>query len=227
MNTETIVISLGGSIIVPENIDLGFLKDFKSLIESQVERGKKFVIITGGGKIARNYTSAVSTVSNPSLDNLDWLGIAATRLNSELVRIMFGDLASSEIIMDPDAIPKTDKPIMLGGGWKPGNSSDLAAIHCAISIGSKRVINLSNIDYVYDKDPHKYAEATKIENISWTDFRKLLPTTWDPGLNAPFDPVASEMAEKEGIEVDILNGRDITNLDKCLNGEKFIGTVIK
>lgn len=227
MNTETIVISLGGSIIVPENIDLGFLKDFKSLIESQVERGKKFVIITGGGKIARNYTSAVSTVSNPSLDNLDWLGIAATRLNSELVRIMFGDLASSEIIMDPDAIPKTNKPIMLGGGWKPGNSSDLAAIHCAISIGSKRVINLSNIDYVYDKDPHKYAEATKIENISWTDFRKLLPTTWDPGLNAPFDPVASEMAEKEGIEVDILNGRDITNLDKCLNGEKFIGTVIK
>ena len=46
MENETIIISLGGSLIVPDNIDIDFLKDFKKLILSQVEKGKKFVIIT-------------------------------------------------------------------------------------------------------------------------------------------------------------------------------------
>lgn len=227
MKNETIIISLGGSLIVPDEIGVSFLKEFKSLIESQVANGKKFVIITGGGKICRHYNDAVEKITTPTKDDLDWLGIAATRLNSELVRISFGDLAFDKIIMDPDMIPDTDKSIMLGAGWKPGNSSDLAAIHCAISVGAKKVINLSNIDYVYDKDPKKYPDAVKIEQVSWKDFRKILPKNWEPGLNVPFDPVAAKEAEFMGIEVIVLNGKNISNLEKCLNGEKFIGTEIK
>src|SRR3989338_7210874 len=147
---ETIIISLGGSLIVPDEIDVEFLKSFKNLILSQVSKGKKFVIITGGGKVCRRYNDAVKKITTPSKNDLDWLGIATTRLNSELIRISFSDLAFDKIIMDPDLIPETDKPILLGAGWKPGNSSDMASIHAAISVGAKKVINLSNIDYVYD-----------------------------------------------------------------------------
>jgi len=223
---ETIVISLGGSLIVPEEIDVSFLKDFKKLILEQVLKGKKFVIIAGGGKLCRNYNDAAEKITTMSKEDLDWLGIATTRLNAELVRISFGDMAFDKIIMDPDMVPNTDKSIILGAGWRPGNSSDLAAVHCAISIGAKKIINLSNTDYVYDSDPKKNPNAKKIEEISWAEYRKLIPKEWNPGLNSPFDPIASELAEKEGMEVIIMNGKPIENFAKCLNGEKFLGTVI-
>jgi uridylate kinase len=55
----------------------------------------------------------------------------------------------------------------------------------------------------------------------------LLPKEWDPGLNAPFDPIAAEKAESLGLEVTILNGQKIENFRDYLDGRKFDGTVIK
>ena len=222
-----IVISLGGSLIVPNDIDFAFLIKFTEAIRAYVEKGYKFVIITGGGHTARNYIDATKKIITPSDDALDWIGIAATRMNAELVRVSFEDNAYGSIIMDPDNIPNTDKHIMIGAGWKPGNSSDLAAVHTAKSIGARKVINLSNIDYVYDKDPHKFGDAVKIEESTWTDFRSLLPTKWNPGLNAPFDPMAAKEASELGLEVVIMNGKNIDNLKDYLDGKEFQGTVIK
>ena len=223
---ETIVISLGGSHIIPDQIEIGFLKDFKEIILEQVRFGKKFIIITGGGKVSRRYTDASKEITTPANADLDWVGIAATRLNAELVRTMFGNVAFGTIIMNPEIIPDMSKSIVVGGGWKPGNSSDMPAISLAKNTGAKKIINLSNIDHVYDSDPKLNPDAKKIEKISWADYRKLIPAEWVPGLNSPFDPTASKMAEAEGIEVIIMNGKPIDNLKKCLNGESFQGTVI-
>ncbi|MFZ2072620.1 MAG: UMP kinase [Minisyncoccia bacterium] len=226
MEKETIIISLGGSLIVPDNVDVSFLKDFKLLILSNIEKRKKFVIITGGGKVCRRYQEALKEISKPSHEELDWLGIYATRFNAEFVRLVFGDLTNSEIIINPTLSVGFDKSIMIGAGWKPGCSTDFDAILLAKNIGAKKVINISNIDYVYDSDPKVNPNAKKIENISWAEYRLIIPKEWNPGLNSPFDPVASKMAEEEGIEVIIMNGKPIDNLAKCLNGEKFLGTVI-
>lgn len=226
-DTKHIIISLGGSLIVPDGVDTNFIKSFTETIKSFTEKGFKFVIITGGGKVAREYIDASKMITTPMNDDLDWIGIASTRLNAELLRVSFGGLAHDKIIMDPDAVPQTDKPILLGAGWKPGNSSDLAAIHCAQSVGAKVVMNLSNIDYAYDKDPNKYEDAKKIEQSSWADFRAILPKEWEPGLSSPFDPIAAEKAESLGLEVVIMNGKDLVNLDHYLNGEPFKGSVIK
>ena len=68
----------------------------------------------------------------------------------------------------------------------------------AKTVGARKIINLSNTDYVYNSDPKINPNAKKIEKISWTEYRKLIPKEWNPGLNSPFDPIASEMAEKEG-----------------------------
>ncbi len=224
--TETIVISLGGSLIVPDNIDVDFLKEFKTLILSQVAVGKKFVIITGGGKICRKYQDAFRQVSTPSSDDLDWLGIYSTRLNAEFIRILFGDLAEKIIILDPTLSIKFDKSIIVGGGWKPGWSTDYDAVLLGKQLGAKKIINLSNTDYVYDADPKINPGAKKIEQISWAEYRKLIPVEWSPGLNTPFDPLASKMAEEMGMEVVIMNGKPLANLAHYLNGEKFLGTVI-
>lgn len=226
-NKEHIVISLGGSLIVPDQIDIAFLKDFVGVIREYVKMGFRFIIITGGGRASRNYTLASKEISNPSNEDLDWIGIEATRLNAEFVRVGFGDVACPQIIFDPAVIPETDKPIILGGGWKPGNSSDLAAVVCAETVGAKKIINLSNIDYVYTSDPRYNPDAVKIEKSSWADFRTLLPKEWDPGLNSPFDPIAAQKAEELSLEVVIMNGKNIENLSRYLNGESFIGTVIQ
>ena len=223
---ETIIISLGGSLIVPDNVDVSFLKDFKALILSQINKDKKFIIITGGGKVCRRYQDALKEISNPSHDDLDWLGIYATQFNAEFLRLNFESFTNSEIITDPTAKVEFNKPIVIGAGWKPGCSTDLDAIILAKNVGAKKVINISNIDYVYDSDPKVNPNAKKIENISWAEYRSIIPKEWNPGLNSPFDPIASKMAEEEGIEVIIMNGKLIDNLAKCLNGEKFLGTII-
>jgi len=226
MEKETIVISLGGSLIVPDNVDVSFLKDFKDLILLNIKKGKRFIIITGGGKVCRRYQEAFKEISESSDNNLDWLGIYSTRFNAEFLRLNFEDFASSEIITDPTLPVNFNKPIIIGGGWKPGCSTDFDAILLAKNVGAKKVVNISNIDYVYDSDPKVNPNAKKIEEISWADYRKIIPKEWNPGLNSPFDPIASKMAEEDGIEVIIMNGKPIDNLAKCLNGEKFLGTII-
>lgn len=226
METETIVISLGGSLIIPNDLDVAFLNDFKKLIFSQVEKGKKFLIITGGGKICRKYQDAAKQVSEISNEDLDWIGIASLRLNAELLRTIFGERAHSKVIFNLSQDFPFNKPIVIGAAYEPGQSTDWDAVLGAKHMNAKRVINISNIDYVYDSDPKINPNAKKIEKISWKDYRKLIPAEWNPGLNSPFDPIASKMAEENGMEVVIMNGKPIDNLEKCLNGEEFQGTVI-
>lgn len=226
MNDEKIIISLGGSLIIPEEIDQDFLKSFKELIVSQIAQGKKFVIITGGGKLCRKYNKVAQEVSGIKGDELDWLGIYSTRFNAEFVRLLFGENAEKSIIVDPTLPLDFTKSIILGGGWKPGNSTDLVAVLLAKNIGAKKVINLSNTDYVYDADPRTNPDAKKIEKISWIEYRKLIPEEWNPGLNSPFDPIASKMAEEEGIIVMTMNGKPLENLANALLGKEFQGTTI-
>lgn len=223
---ETIIISLGGSIVIPELPDPVFINAFREFIVKEVNQGKRFVVIVGGGKTCRNYQDALSKTINATTVDLDWIGIYVTRLNAELIRMSFGELASPEIVLDPSVLVKFDNPVIIGAGWKPGWSTDYDAVMMAEQMGAKKIINLSNIEYVYDKDPRKYPDAKKIEEVSWVEFRKLLPEEWSSGLNSPFDPVAAKKAQELGIEVAIMNGRNIENLNNYLNGEKFSGTVI-
>lgn len=88
------------------------------------------------------------------------------------------------------------------------------------------MINLSNIDYVYTADPKQDQTAEKIEDISWADFRKLIPDAWDPGLSSPFDPIAAKRAEQGGIEVAVINGHRPEEVLHYLHGETFVGTKI-
>jgi len=223
---ETIIISLGGSLIVPEEVDVEFLKSFKALILEHVAKDKKFVIICGGGKINKKYNEAAKKIATPTDENLDWIGIAALKLNAELVRVVFADYANVKVVDNLSNKFSFEKSIVIGSAYEPGKSSDWDATEAARTVGSKKIINLSNTDYVYDSDPKINPNAKKIEKISWSEYRKLIPTEWTSRLNSPFDPIASKMAEEEGIEVVIMNGKPIDNLANYLNEKEFRGTVI-
>lgn len=228
-NIETIVMSVGGSLIVPDAIDNKFLLSLKKFIETETTyNGRHFIIIAGGGRTARNYQEAASNVTNLSNEDLDWLGLHATRLNGHLLLTIFRDLAYRVMVTNPDDvldIPKNEK-LIIAAGYRPGASTDLRAVQIANLVGSKKVINLSNIDYVYTEDPKNNPNAKKLENITWEEFRKIIPKEWGPGLNSPFDPVAAKEAQLKDIEVASLNGSDLNSLRNYLDGKEFIGTRI-
>ena len=146
------------------------------------------------------------------------------------MRTIFKKYAHPTINKNPydlESFVQAKESILIAAGYRPGNSTDYIAVLLAKQFGAKKIANLSNIDYAYDKDPRKFKDAKKIKDISWEEFQKIVGDTWDPGANVPFDPVASKHAAKEGIEVAILNGKKLGNFQKYLAGEKFAGTVIK
>ncbi len=227
-NMETIVMSVGGSLIVPDQIDTVFLAELKEFIVKETATGRRFIIIAGGGRTARRYQDAAATVTDLKSEDLDWLGLHATRLNGHLLRTIFRDLAHPVIITNPDEIldvPKSAK-LIIAAGYRPGASTDLRAIQIAHHVKASKVVNLSNTDYVYTDNPNTNPDAKKIEEITWSEFRKLIPEDWDPGLSAPFDPVAAKKAESLQIEVAQINGQKMLELDNYLNNREFIGTLI-
>jgi uridylate kinase len=223
---ERVVVSVGGSLIVPDQIDTDFLTRFKALILEKVRKGFTFSIITGGGKTCRRYQAVANAVTPLSAQDLDWLGIHTTRLNAQLLRNIFAGYAHPVVIHNPTVDVDAEEPVIIAAGWKPGNSTDYAAVLMAKNIGARRLVNLSNTDYVYDSDPNKNKNAKKIEKISWAEFRKIIPDHWDPGLSSPFDPVAAKEAEALGLEVAIINGAKIEEFSNYLDGKPFIGTII-
>ena len=224
------ILSVGGSIIIPKTgFEIKFLKKFRALILSRVKKGEKFVLVIGGGATCRNYQQALTQIVKTSDKDLDWLGIYSTHFNAEFVRMMFGKYAAPFVVKDPTKKPITYhlSPIIIDGGWKPGCSTDKDAVLIAKNFGAKELINLSNIDFVFDKDPKKFKNAKKIEKISWHDFRtNIVGYKWVPGKNVPFDPAASALAEKLGLTVKILRGTNLVEVKKVLENKKFKGTVI-
>ncbi len=217
---QTTIISLGGSVIAPSSVDVGFLKRFRELILSNKDR---FIIVCGGGRICRDYQKAATDVIKQKQDDLDWIGVYSTKLNAQLVRAVFSDVAYEKVLEEPKKVA-FDK-VLIASGWKPGWSTDYIAVSLAKKYSSKMVVNITNKDYVYDKNPDTNNDAKPLEKISWKDFRKIVGDKWSPGLNVPFDPVASKEAEKSGISV-VAMGKDLENLQSFLRGKAFKGTLI-
>jgi len=222
---KTIIMSLGGSVIVPNRIDVNFLINFKKIIYRYIKKNYRFVIYCGGGRTARNYQKAASKVIKLNNKDLDWLGIHATRLNAHFIKTLFNSITENIIVKNPTQKIKFTKRILIAAGWKPGWSTDYDAVLLAKNLKVKTIINMSNINYVYDKDPKKFKGAKKIKNISWREFRKITGNKWKAGLNMPFDPVAAKEAEKLGLKV-IIIGKNLRNFENLLNDGKFEGTII-
>jgi len=226
---ETIVMSVGGSLIVPDQIDTTFLTNLKNLIASETaSQGRRFIIIAGGGRTARRYQDAAAAVSPLERDDLDWLGLHATRLNGHLLRTIFRDIAYHIMVTNPDDV--IDIPIhyqvVVAAGYRPGSSTDLRAVQIAQRVNATKVINLSNTDYIYTDNPHTNPEAVAIHDMTWTELRATIPAEWDPGMSVPFDPVAAKEAERLGLEIAQINGDKLEELRKYLNNEVFVGTKI-
>ncbi len=229
---KRIIISVSGSLIVPNGgIAEGYLAKLNKFIRKQLtdDPKRQFFLVIGGGSVARHYIEAGREVLKHELsaEDLDWLGIHATRMNAHLVRTIFRDIAHPSIINDYDIIRKAQEPVVVAAGWKPGWSTDYCAILLCDDYGENKVLNLTNIKQLYDKDPNVYPDARPIDRISWEDFRKIVREKWSPGMHAPFDPIAAKKAQDLGIKAIIMSGTDFENMEKYFKGEEFVGTIIE
>jgi len=228
-NSKIIIIALGGSIIFPRpgKINSTFLKKFKELVLRYTRKNFRFIIITGGGKICRIYQKAASKIVKLSDQELDWLGIHATRLNAQFLKTVFRNTAYPVILNSPEEPIKKNWKLLIAAGWKPGWSTDYIAVLFAKRFKVKKIIDAGNIPFVYSKDLLKYKNAYPVKKISWKNYQKLVGSKWIPGMPAPIDPVAAKMAEKLKISALIIKGTELKNLEKIILNQKFRGTIIE
>ncbi len=214
---KIVVMSVGGSLINPGQIQVDFLKRLKAFI---VKSSSRFIIVCGGGFSARSYISAAKEFKVPNTD-LDWIGISATLLNAELLRQIFN---SPPVQQKP--VKMNFKKVLVCAGWLPGCSTDYDAVLWAEKYGVNEVFNLSNTDYVYTKDPKKFSDALPLKELSWRDYKRMFCSKWSAGLSTPFDPVASRLAEKCKLNVVCINGQKLGELDKYMKNKMFVGTIL-
>ncbi|MFP4564078.1 MAG: UMP kinase [Spirochaetia bacterium] len=223
------VISLGGSIVAPDAVNTDFIRRFRDTARRFLDGGedRKLILVVGGGAPARRYQQAYRDLTDtPDAEEQDWIGINATRLNGRLLKAIFADECSDDLVTDPHADIPFSGRVLTAAGWKPGFSTDYDAVLLAERFGGRRVINLSNIKKVYTADPKTNPDAEPLDSMSWADFRRLVGDEWSPGSNLPFDPVAAKKSQEMGLTVVVAEGANLENIEAILLDKKFEGTVI-
>ncbi len=232
--TKQIVIHLGGSIVCPDDkIEVDYLIKFRQFILQQIDNGWHFVIVIGGGGLARNYQKFASDISsNISNIDKDWLGIYATRMNAQLLKTIFQELANPIVIDRRLKVKNFGKhSIIIASGWEPGCSTDFVSAQIAVDFGIEEVAILSKPDYIYpeviNKDGILVPNGEPIKNISWDNYLKMIPQEWQPGMHVPIDPVAAKLAKQNSLKFIVVNGRKLDNFEKVLKRESFQGTIVE
>jgi len=225
---KVIVISLGGSLIIPDKIDTNFLIKFKEIIIKNISK-YKFVIVCGGGSIARKYINALKEAGiNEKFQSMS--GISATRMNARFMTYFFDKDANQGIPHDMKQIKnllRKNKIIFCGAlRYEPNQTSDSTSSQLA-NYFKTDFINLTNVSGLYDKNPLEHKDAKFIPEISWKDFDKIAnKEKFHPGQHFVLDQGASKIIMKNKITTYIL-GQDLKQLDNLLNNRKFKGTIIR
>jgi uridylate kinase len=220
-----LVISLGGSILVPDGINQETILHIRQLVEYCKKVQRSLIIVVGGGAPARMYQEALRHAGINESEVLDWMGISATHMNAQFIAATLG-YRTQAIVTSCDTFEFAGEPLVIAGGWKPGWSTDYVAVYLAKACGAQQVLNVSNIPYVYEQDPRVVPDAKYFTQLSWKEYSALIPEVWSPGLSSPFDPIASRFAETHGLEVIILSGKEITEIPKYLQTQIYQGTRI-
>lgn len=222
---EAIVISVGGSVILSEDVDALFFSKLKTLLVTLSKKYKIFLVV-GGGITARTYIK-LGRKLNFDEEFLDEMGIDITRVNAKLLANIIG-ISNKEIPTSTDEAKKIDKPIVIMGGTTPGHSTDMVGAELAEKTNAIKFINATNVDGVYDKDPNKYPNAKQIPEISIDELIKEHGTEWDAaGKNVVVDGPALKIIKRSKIPTFVLNGKKLNQLERAITDQKFNGTIIR
>jgi uridylate kinase len=221
-------LKLGGSLLYDANGDILIekIKTYADSIVTLLEKGHEFVIIVGGGKAARVFITAARELG-ASEAQCDWLGIKMARHNAELLCAALGDTVYPKIVETLDELETAMcfSKCVLMGGLTPGQSTNAVAALAAETVKVDMMLNATNVDGVYDKDP-KEPGAQKLDQVTVDELHTILSGGGTKaGEYKLFDPVAIRVVGRSKINTVIFNGNNPMNLIRLFNGER-IGTKI-
>ena len=222
-----VVISIGGSLLTRETSYKNF-KRYANIIQ-KLSKQNKIIIVCGGGKIAREYIK-IGKKAKSSRDVQDFIGIMATHLNASA----FYSLLQNAFLVKWKSLKEAGdevkkyfgKKIIVAAGYNTRHSTDYNAAYFASIVKADLLINATNVDGVYDKDPTKYKDAKKFEFLSYDDFIKILSKLkQSPGEYRLFDLDAAKILKRCRIPLKIIDGRNPKNIERAL--KENIGTLVK
>jgi len=221
------VMSLGGSIIIPDPMNINFLKKFRDTLRSNYSR-YKFVIVCGGGSIARKYLDALRAINRSEYEQ-SCAGIRATRMNARFMMQFFGKEANDTLPGNMHQVKnelRKNKLVMCGAlRYVPDSTSDSTAARLAQYLKTE-FINVTNTSGLHTTDPRKNPDARLIPNISWKEFEYLANSKpYVPGQHFVLDQKAATIIRKQHIPTYII-GPDCAQISNILHQKPFKGTVI-
>ncbi len=224
-----VVVSIGGSILLRDEHDVDYLGKLAELLRSAGRSGP-VAVTTGGGRTARQYIRLGRELGLTEVE-LDELGIEVTRLHARLLAGRIGPPCPARPpVTVAEAVHELHRasPVILGG-TEPGHTTDGVAALLAVRLRAARLVNATDVDGVYDRDPRRYPEARRIARMRWPEFRALVAagTSAEAGQNFLFDRLGAEMLARAGIPLAIVSGRDLPNLRAAIEGRPFDGSRIE
>lgn len=225
---DTVVLSIGGSILIPGESDSAYIKKLSSML-MDASKTHKIYIVTGGGRVAREYIKIGRDLGCDE-SYLDDIGIGVTRLNA---RLLISGLKGHAAPLPPrsfdDALNMGKSyPIIVMGGTHPGHTTDAVSAMLAERVRADRLINATSVDGVYTADPKKDKNAKKIPKMTFAELMAItIKNDTVAGQNAVFDTLATRLISRSRIKTLVVNGRDLESLKGAIEGEGFVGTTIE
>jgi uridylate kinase len=221
------VLKIGGSLLFDneQELDLDRINQIASIIEQLKHEGHELLIVVGGGVLAKELVEK-GRVLGANRAALDQLGIAATWVCAQLMITALESIAYASPIMSEEQLMKlreTNKLLVLGG-LKPGQSTNAVAARAAEIIEAKILLNVTDVEGVYDKDPKYSPEATLLSELTLDKLSDIVSSLAnEPGAYPLFDKRALEIIRRAGVEIWFVNGKDPQNIIHAINNGK-IGT---
>lgn len=223
---EPVVLSLGGSVLVKEEGDTSYIRKLAEVL-AEVSAKQKLYVVTGGGRIARYYIRAGRDLGADE-SYLDELGIEVTRLNARLLITALGDKATHTPPKNYEEAVHAGRthPIVVMGGVSPGITTDAVSALLAERVKAKRLVNATSVDGAYTADPKKDRSAKPIPKMTHKELIQLVGNVEGAGPSNVFDPIGARVLERSRIVLSIVDGNDLSNLRKALEGKPFRGTTV-
>jgi uridylate kinase len=225
---SSVVISIGGSILAPEEFSLEYITSLAAMLKRITENNKIFIVV-GGGVVARKYIKIARDLGANEIA-LDEIGIAATRLNARIMIAALGEYSCPEPIetFDEALIEAKQFPIIVMGGTHPGHTTDAVAMMLAEFIGADKFVNATSVDGVYTADPKLDPNAKKLDKLTPD---RLIEITFQgshtAGPHVVIDPLAARIIKRSGILSYVVDGRNLNELENAITGKEFNGSIIE
>lgn len=229
---KRVLLKVSGEVLAGDKkhgFDFDTVNSVCSAVKEMADMGAEIAIVVGGGNFWRGRSSG-----DMDRTRADHIGMLATVMNSLALADSLEQLGvivrvQTAIEMNKIAEPyishrakrhlEKGRVVIFGcGTGNPFFSTDTAAALRAAEIDAEIIFKATNVDGVYDKDPNKFPDAVKYDELTHSE-------VLSKGLKV-MDSTAASLCRDNNISILVFNLDDPQNIVRALKGEN-IGTVVK